>query len=109
MGQDRTAALLGRLAGIAIGVGILLIAAAIAHESRTGLTADLFDAVVALHAEVAADARTSAILGTEREGAAVVIDADGLAVTIGYLVMEAASIELTLGNGKKVPASVVGL
>jgi S1-C subfamily serine protease len=73
------------------------------------LTPQLFDAVVALHAEVPRSARTAAILGTERVGAGIVIDADGLIVTIGYLVTEASLIEIRSGNGKPVPATLVGL
>jgi S1-C subfamily serine protease len=74
-----------------------------------GLTPRIFDAVVQLHAEVPAQARTSAYLGTEREGAGVVIDNDGLIVTVGYLVTEAMAIEITPSNGKPVTATVVGL
>ena len=53
------------------------------------------DAVVALRAEVPDDAFTASILGTERLGNGVVIRGDGLVLTIGYLITEAASIWLT--------------
>jgi S1-C subfamily serine protease len=74
-----------------------------------GLTPRIFDAVVHIHAEVPAQARTAGYLGTEREGAGVVIDNDGLIVTVGYLVTEAMAIEITPGNGRPVTATVVGL
>jgi S1-C subfamily serine protease len=62
------------------------------------------DAVVMLHSEVAEDAFTASILGTERLGSGVVIREDGLVLTIGYLVTEAQTIWLTLNDGTAVPA-----
>jgi S1-C subfamily serine protease len=60
------------------------------------------DAVVALRAEVPDDAFTASILGTERMGNGVVIRDDGLVLTIGYLITEAASIWLTANDGSVV-------
>ena len=57
------------------------------------------DAVVALRAEVPDDAFTASILGTERLGNGVVIRGDGLVLTIGYLITEAASVWLTGNDG----------
>ena len=57
------------------------------------------DAVVALRAEVPDDAFTASILGTERHGNGVVIRDDGLVLTIGYLITEAASVWLTANDG----------
>jgi S1-C subfamily serine protease len=61
------------------------------------------DAVVALRVEVPEDAFTASILGTERGGNGVVINDDGLVLTIGYLVTEAESIWLTSHSGAVVP------
>jgi S1-C subfamily serine protease len=58
------------------------------------------ESIVALRAEVAEDAFTASILGTERTGSGVVIDADGLILTIGYLVVEAETIWLTSHDGR---------
>lgn len=63
--------------------------------------------VVRVAATVPADARTAAALGTGREGNGVVIDDDGLVVTIGYLVLEADSVTVSTGGGRTVPAKVV--
>ena len=52
---------------------------------------------------------SAATLGTERAGNAVVISDTGLVVTIGYLVNEADSVWLRTGEGKVVPADVVGI
>jgi len=65
------------------------------------------DAVVSLSAEVPDDAYTAAILGTERSGNGVLIDDDGLVLTIGYLVTEAEHIWLGHNSGKVVPAHLV--
>ncbi len=57
------------------------------------------DAVVLLRSEIPEDAFTGGILGTERVGYGVVIRADGLVLTIGYLITEAESIWLTTNAG----------
>jgi len=62
--------------------------------------------VVSLHAIVPADAFTAETLGTERGGNAVLIR-ENVALTIGYLIMEAESIWLTTNEGKVVPGHVL--
>ena len=57
------------------------------------------DSVVALRAEIPDDAFTASILGTDRTGNGVVIRDDGLVLTIGYLITEAASVWLTANDG----------
>ena len=68
---------------------------------------DALNAVVMLRAEVPDDAFTASGLGTERIGNGVVIDDDGLVVTIGYLIAEANSIWLTTNSGRTVAAYVL--
>src|SRR3954464_9499545 len=63
--------------------------------------------VVSLRATVPDDAFTAGILGTERIGQGVVIRADGLVLTIGYLITEADQIWLTAADGRAVPAHAV--
>jgi S1-C subfamily serine protease len=60
--------------------------------------------IVGLRANVPADAFTAETLGTERLGQGVVIRADGLVLTIGYLITEADEVWLTTGSGRTVPA-----
>jgi S1-C subfamily serine protease len=100
-----------RLVSLALAVSFAAAAAATAAGPgiETKLSPQTLDAVVRIHAEVTPGARTAAYLGSEREGSGVVIDADGLVVTIGYLVTEAMAIDVTAGDGKTVPASLVGL
>jgi S1-C subfamily serine protease len=59
--------------------------------------------VVMVHAEVPEDAFTASALGTERMGSGAVISADGLVLTIGYLITEATTLWLTTHDGRVVP------
>lgn len=61
------------------------------------------NAVVALRVEVPDDAFTASILGTERTGNGVVINDEGVVLTIGYLITEATSIWITTHSGHVVP------
>src|SRR3954447_2064851 len=61
--------------------------------------AEALQSVVALRADVPEDAFTAPMLGTERTGNGVVINDDGLVLTIGYLITEAQSVWLTTANG----------
>src|SRR5437868_3981404 len=72
------------------------------EQLRFDLAAAL-QCVVLVHAEIPEDAFTAAILGTERIGHGTVIGADGLVLTIGYLITEAESIWLTTNDGTVVP------
>ena len=54
------------------------------------------------------DGRTVPNLGREREGSGIVIDSDGLVLTIGYLMVEAHAAEVVTNDGRTVPANVVG-
>lgn len=65
-------------------------------------------AVLSLRAEIPEDAFTAGILGTEREGSAVLLEGGRHAVTIGYLVTEAERVWLTSGRGGAVEAHVLG-
>jgi S1-C subfamily serine protease len=66
------------------------------------------DAVVKLSIRAVEGARTADSLGAEREGTGIVIDDQGLILTIGYLVLEAASVLVIDGDNRIYPASVVG-
>ena len=61
--------------------------------------AHAIDAVVLVRTFIPEDAFTAGILGTERAGYGVVIRADGLVLTIGYLLTEASTIWLTTNRG----------
>jgi len=67
------------------------------------------NSVVSLRAVVPDTAFTASSLGTIREGSGVVIDANGLVLTIGYLITEAEEVWLTTHDGRVVFAHVVGI
>ncbi len=57
--------------------------------------------VVKLRADVPEDAFTASVLGSQRTGNGVVINSDGLILTIGYLVTEATDVWLTAPDGRE--------
>jgi S1-C subfamily serine protease len=65
-------------------------------------------AVVGLEARAPDDAFTAATLGEQRIGNATVIGPNGLLVTMGYLIMEAETVTLTLADGREVAAHPLG-
>ncbi len=64
-------------------------------------------AVVGVRVSVAEDARSAETLGRKRSGSGVVIGADGLILTIGYLMLEAQNIEVVTSDNKTLPAKAV--
>ena len=67
----------------------------------------IYQSVVKIDSIVPADARTANSLGTIRGGNGIVID-DKHILTIGYIVVEAETITITLPNGGVVPAELAG-
>lgn len=67
----------------------------------------VLSSVVRLRAEVPSDARTAAALGQVREGNGVVIDDNGLVLTIGYLILEAQSVSLFALDGEEISAKIL--
>jgi len=68
----------------------------------------LLTAVVRVKTFIEPDGRTVDTLGQKREGSGVLIDNEGLVLTIGYLMLEARVAEVGLQDGRTVPATVVG-
>lgn len=66
---------------------------------------DTLGAVVGVQARIQANARSVDTLGAQRRGSGVLIR-DGYVLTIGYLVVEAESIQLTGADGRTVPATI---
>ena len=69
---------------------------------------EILKAVVKIRSIVPQDARSARTLGTEREGNGVVIDSTGHILTIGYLISDAETIEVTGPEGKAIKATFVG-
>ena len=76
-------------------------------QPQRELTLDALS-VVKIKSHAVRDARSATTLGTEREGTGVVIDSNGLVLTIGYLITEAETVELSTADGRVFPATVVG-
>ena len=69
---------------------------------------EMLTAVVHIRATIPPTARTAQFLGTERQASGVVIDAKGLVLTIGYIIIEAVEVEVTGSNGQVVSAQIIG-
>ena len=67
----------------------------------------MMESIVSVEAITSTEARTSKNFGVTRSGSGVVLDADGLVVTAGYLVAEAESVSLTLNDGTRHSAEVI--
>ncbi len=64
-------------------------------------------AVVGLDITAIPDSRSAQTLGAHRSGSGVLIGADGLILTIGYLIVEADTIEITTQDQKTWPARAI--
>ncbi len=80
-----------------------------AADSQTIMTAltKANAAVVGVKVTAVDGARSAQTLGLNRSGSGVVIGADGLVLTIGYLMLEAQQIEVITQEGKALPAVAV--
>src|SRR5262249_31398980 len=105
-GARRFGSALGSRSCLAVAFAVLLAAApATAQNDRID---DLLAAVVQMKTHINPDGRTVDGLGREREGSAILIDQDGLLLTIGYLMVEAYAAEVIDNDGHALPATVVG-
>jgi len=71
-------------------------------------TAEMLKAVILVRSTIPEDARTARYLGTMRQSNGVVIDSNGLILTIGYAIVEAETVEVIGSDGKAVSATFVG-
>lgn len=97
-----------RAAVIALLTFGMVVTAPITASAQSRFTVDgVLEAVVQVVSKVPAEARTARTLGTNRDGSGVVIDSNGLILTIGYAILEAESSEIVMSNGKRVAARAV--
>src|SRR5258705_4908151 len=75
-------------------------------ESKYQYLKDAANAMVAVQVKAIGNARSAATLGVDRIGAGVVIDKDGLVLTIGYLILQADHVDILTTEGRTVPAMV---
>ena len=106
------------LSTLAIGVASVSVQASMLHSTSERPTSPGTDAayqklvaaansVVGIKMKAIANARSNELLGEERTGSGVVIDDKGLVLTIGYLIMEADSIQIVDSQGAAVPATPI--
>ena len=86
----------------------VLVAGVCAAAAESPSLDELVSGVVRIKSFINPDGRTLQNLGREREGSGIVIDNNGLVLTIGYLMVEANGVEVTSNDGRTVPAEVVG-
>ena len=84
---------------------LLLVAVSGSGPARAATLEELVSSVVRIKTIADPDGQTAQSLGREREGSGIVIDEDGLVLTIGYLMVEALSAELTTNAGRTVAAT----
>ena len=85
----------------------LALAPAFAQDKEKDEAAELLSGVVQVKAKILPNARSLATLGPQRQGSGALVR-EGYVLTIGYLVIEAESIEVTGADGKSVPATLAG-
>src|SRR5215510_987243 len=105
---NRRGAIPTGIPGLIIILSSLLVAALSPARAQTVSLDELLSAVVHIKTSINPDGRSVANLGREREGTGIVIDNDGLILTIGYLMVEAHSAEVITADGRAIPANVVG-
>lgn len=88
-------------------LGWLLVMLALPVAAQEQKPEEVLSAIVGVQAQIQADARSAATLGQNRQGSGTLIG-EGLVLTIGYLVIEAESIQVTNAEGRTVPATLAG-
>jgi serine protease Do len=68
---------------------------------------DAANAVVGIKVKALPDARSNDSLGAERTGSGIVISPEGLVLTIGYLILEADTVEIVDSSDLTVPGAVL--
>ena len=102
------AGLLKRIAFLALALLAAMLAAPGRAQDKAQTEAEeTLSAIVRVKSRIIKDARSADTLGLQRDGTGVLIR-DGYVLTIGYLVIEAESIEVTSADGTAVPATVAG-
>jgi S1-C subfamily serine protease len=88
-------------------LGCVLVMLALPAAAQEQKPEEVLSAIVGVQAKIQADARSAATLGQNRQGSGTLIG-EGLVLTIGYLVIEAESIQVTNAEGRTVPATLAG-
>src|SRR3989441_3046747 len=76
-------------------------------DSSVELVRHLLQSVVYIHTTVARDHPSTRILGNERLGSGVVVDASGLILTVNWVVMGGQTISVGFQKGRRAKAELV--
>jgi S1-C subfamily serine protease len=68
----------------------------------------ILPAVVGIHSKIPLDRPSALTLGPLRWGSGVIFDPQGHILTVGYIINDAAEIQVSLRDGRTVPARIVG-
>ncbi len=90
-------------------LAILLLASAVfwLSNARAADPQKLIGSVVKIDIRAISDAQSAETLGRSRSGSGVIIEPQ-LILTIGYLLLEADTVDVLTASGKRIPASVAG-
>jgi S1-C subfamily serine protease len=92
----------------AAAIWLAVVAASSGAFAQTASIEAIAAAVVRLKTFINPEGRSVATLGAEREGSGIVIGADGLILTIGYLMLEAHAAQIVTNDARSLAATVVG-
>jgi S1-C subfamily serine protease len=76
-------------------------------DASVALVSHLLQSIVNLQVAVPTGHPSARILGTDRMGSGVVVDATGLILTVNYVVMGARSIDVAFAKGRRVRGEIV--
>src|SRR5215831_6940843 len=91
-----------------IAIAVFAVAASAARAEPARTLDELIGAVVKIKTQINPEGTTVRGLGRDRQGSGILIDAGGLVLTIGYLMVEAYAAEIITNDGHTVPATVLG-
>ncbi|MCG8332934.1 MAG: S1C family serine protease [Proteobacteria bacterium] len=89
-------------------IGTFLLVAFNFNATAASLNDKLIHSIVKIKSYISSEARTAQSLGTEREGSGIIIDKTGHILTVGYLILEAETVEVTSSDGTTRPAMIIG-
>src|SRR5574341_1725030 len=76
-------------------------------DTHVGLVRALVPVTLTLHVRVPGDHPSVPVLGDERMGSATLVDAQGLLLTVNYVVIGGREIVATLPDGRRFPADII--
>src|SRR5262245_23765396 len=76
-------------------------------DTSVELVRHLLQSVVYIHTTVSREHPSTKMLGNERLGSGVVVDASGLILTVNYVVMGAQTISVAFQKGRRAKAEIV--